>query len=81
MAPHAAYPELRRRKAEALASAPLARGHAQGEVWEAVADKLARHGAGAELLRVGMASPDGWPYILREYAEAASPTARAVLSA
>lgn len=42
---------------------------------------FARHGAGAELLRVGMASPDGWPYILREYAEAASPTARAVLSA
>jgi len=42
---------------------------------------FARHGAGAELLRGGMASSDGWPYILREYAEAASPTARAVLSA
>ncbi len=40
-----------------------------------------RHGAGAETLRRGMASPEGWPYILREYAEAASPTARAVLSA
>ena len=42
---------------------------------------FARHGAGAELLRGGMASSDGWPYILRQYAEAASPTARAVLSA
>jgi hypothetical protein len=45
MAAHTAYPELRRRKAEALASAPLARGRAQGEVWDAVADKLARHRA------------------------------------
>lgn len=42
---------------------------------------FARHGPGGERLREGMASPEGWPYILREYAEAASPTARAVLSA
>lgn len=42
---------------------------------------FARHGEGAPILRAGMASPEGWPYILREYAEAASPTARAVLSA
>jgi uncharacterized protein YndB with AHSA1/START domain len=42
---------------------------------------FARHGAGAEVIRRGMASPEGWEYILREYAEAASPTARAVLSA
>jgi uncharacterized protein YndB with AHSA1/START domain len=38
-----------------------------------------RHGSGAETMRQGMASKDGWPYILSEYAEAASPTARAVL--
>lgn len=42
---------------------------------------LSRHGAGAGTIRSGMASPEGWPYILREYAEAASPTARAVLTA
>lgn len=42
---------------------------------------FARHGSGAHILRAGMASSEGWPYILREYAEAASPTARAVLSA
>jgi uncharacterized protein YndB with AHSA1/START domain len=39
-----------------------------------------RHGAGAEILRRGMASGEGWPYILREYAEAASSTARAALT-
>src|SRR5918992_1754914 len=32
-ASHAAYPDLRRRKAEALAAQPLALGAAQGEVW------------------------------------------------
>lgn len=42
---------------------------------------FARHGPGAQILRAAMGSPEGWPYILREYAEAASPTARAVLSA
>jgi len=40
-----------------------------------------RHGAGADILRRGMGSAEGWPYILREFAEAASPTARAALSA
>jgi uncharacterized protein YndB with AHSA1/START domain len=39
-----------------------------------------RHGAGAEILRRGMASNQGWPYILRQYAEAASLTARAALA-
>ena len=42
---------------------------------------FARHGAGAELLRGGMASPDGWPYILRECAGGASPPAGGVRSA
>ena len=42
---------------------------------------FAKHGDGADTIRRGMASPEGWAYILREYAEAASPTARAVLSA
>ena len=37
-------PELRRRKAEALAARPLARGVAQGEVWDSVRDKAARMG-------------------------------------
>lgn len=41
-APHASHPELRRRKAERLASAPLARGLAQVEVWDAVEEKAAR---------------------------------------
>ena len=43
-APHAAYPELRRRKAERLGAAPLARGVAQSEVWDAVRAKAARFG-------------------------------------
>lgn len=43
-APHNAHPELRRRKAEALAAQPLARGVAQGEVWDHVRDKAARMG-------------------------------------
>jgi hypothetical protein len=43
-APHHAHPELRRRKAEALAAQPLARGVAQGEVWDSVRDKADRMG-------------------------------------
>jgi hypothetical protein len=43
-APHHAHPELRRRKAEALAAQPLARGVAQGEVWDSVRDKTVRMG-------------------------------------
>jgi hypothetical protein len=41
---HASHPELRRRKAERLAAAPLERGVAQGEVWDEVADKARRLG-------------------------------------
>lgn len=41
-APHASHPELRRRKVEQLAAAPLARGTAQGVVWDAVREKAAR---------------------------------------
>jgi ARG and Rhodanese-Phosphatase-superfamily-associated Protein domain len=41
---HAAYPELRRRKAEQLSVEPLARGVAQSAVWEEVAAKAGRHG-------------------------------------
>jgi ARG and Rhodanese-Phosphatase-superfamily-associated Protein domain len=41
---HAAYPELRRRKAERLSAAPLERGAAQGEVWQALAEKAGRLG-------------------------------------
>jgi hypothetical protein len=41
---HAAYPDLRRRKAEQLSAAPLARGLAQAAVWEDVAAKAGRHG-------------------------------------
>jgi hypothetical protein len=43
-ADHASHPELRRRKAERLAGAPLARGAAQGEVWDEVAGKASRLG-------------------------------------
>jgi ARG and Rhodanese-Phosphatase-superfamily-associated Protein domain len=39
---HTAYPELRRRKAERLSAAPLARGVAQSEVWDALSEKAAR---------------------------------------
>jgi hypothetical protein len=39
---HISHAELRRRKAERLQAAPLARGVAQGEVWDAVRDKAAR---------------------------------------
>jgi len=41
---HAAYPELRRRKAERLSAAPLARGVAQSEVWDALSEKAGRLG-------------------------------------
>ena len=41
---HAAYPELRRRKAEQLSAEPLVRGLAQGAVWDEVAAKAGRHG-------------------------------------
>lgn len=47
---HASNPELRRRKAEVLHLEPLARGLAQGEVWDAVADKARR---------LNVASPTG----------------------
>jgi len=39
---HAAYPELRRRKAERLSAAPLERGVAQSEVWAALSEKAGR---------------------------------------
>jgi hypothetical protein len=41
-APHAAYPELRRRKAERLSAAPLQRGVAQAAVWDEVRAKAER---------------------------------------
>jgi hypothetical protein len=41
-APHISNAELRRRKAETQAARPLARGVAQGEVWDAVRDKSLR---------------------------------------
>ena len=44
-APHASHPELRRRKVEQLAASPLARGTAQGVVWDEVREKGARLGA------------------------------------
>jgi ARG and Rhodanese-Phosphatase-superfamily-associated Protein domain len=47
-APHASHPELRRRKAEMLAQRPLARGVAQSEVWDAVADKALRMSVSSE---------------------------------
>jgi hypothetical protein len=39
---HVSHAHLRRRKAEMLAAQPLARGLAQGEVWDEVRDKAAR---------------------------------------
>ncbi len=42
-APQAAYPELRRRKAERLSSEPLSLGAAQSVVWEALREKAGRH--------------------------------------
>jgi hypothetical protein len=41
---HAAYPDLRRRKAEQLSAEPLAPGAAQAAVWDEVAAKAGRHG-------------------------------------
>jgi hypothetical protein len=41
---HAAYPELRRRKAERLSAAPMERGVAQSEVWDALSEKAGRLG-------------------------------------
>jgi hypothetical protein len=41
-ATHLSHPELRRRKSVSLSVTPLARGVAQGEVWDAVADKARR---------------------------------------
>jgi hypothetical protein len=41
-APHISHSELRRRKAEMQAAQPLARGVAQGEVWDAVHEKALR---------------------------------------
>jgi hypothetical protein len=41
---HAAYPELRRRKAERLSAAPLELGVAQSEVWDALSEKAGRLG-------------------------------------
>jgi hypothetical protein len=49
-APHAAYPELRRLKAEQLSAEPLARGIAQAAVWDDLSAKSSRH---------GVASPTG----------------------
>ena len=43
-APHAAHPELRRRKATRLSAEPLARGLAQADVWNEVREKSARMG-------------------------------------
>src|SRR5919197_3058470 len=41
---HAAYPDLRRRKAARLSAEPLARGAAQAAVWDEVAAKAGRYG-------------------------------------
>lgn len=43
-APHASHPHMRRRKAQSLAAQPLARGIAQGEMWDEVRAKSARMG-------------------------------------
>jgi len=43
-APHAAHPELRRRKAQSLSAEPLTRGIAQADVWNEVRDKSQRLG-------------------------------------
>jgi hypothetical protein len=43
-AQHAAFPQLRMRKAERLSAAPLERGAAQSEVWQALAEKAGRFG-------------------------------------
>ena len=43
-APHVSHAHLRRRKAESLAAQPLARGVAQGQVWQEVREKQSRMG-------------------------------------
>jgi hypothetical protein len=43
LARHAAYPELRRQKAEELSAEPFKRGAAQSAVWHEVRGKSARH--------------------------------------
>ena len=45
---HISHAELRRRKAERLESAPLARGAAQADVWDEVRSKAARMGVASE---------------------------------
>ena len=47
---HISHAELRRRKAQSLEAAPLARGVAQADVWDAVREKAGR---------MGVASPTG----------------------
>jgi hypothetical protein len=42
--PHLSHANLRRRKAQTLAAQPLARGLAQGDVWDEVREKQARMG-------------------------------------
>jgi hypothetical protein len=45
---HISHAELRRRKAERLQAAPLARGQAQADVWDEVRSKAARMGVTSE---------------------------------
>ena len=47
-APHISHSHLRRRKAETLAAQPLARGIAQGQVWDEVREKQSRMGVRSE---------------------------------
>jgi hypothetical protein len=47
-APHISHSQLRRSKAETLAATPLARGVAQGAVWDEVRDKQSRMGVRSE---------------------------------
>ena len=47
-APHMSHAHLRRRKAESLAAQPLARGLAQGQVWDEVHEKQTRMGVHSE---------------------------------
>src|SRR6266576_214489 len=47
---HAAYPELRRQKAEELSAEPFKRGAAQSAVWHEVRGKSARHKVGSPTL-------------------------------
>ena len=50
-ATHISHSHLRRRKAETLAAQPLARGVAQGEVWDEVREKQTRMGVRSETAR------------------------------